>query len=175
MAGVGCSSEPWRDARTVDGRIVLLEDQDRNLWRRGEIAAATDLLDRTLRLEKPGQYQIQAAIGALHADAEDFDATDWDQILALYDRLLELRPSPVVALNRAVAIAMARGPEHGLRELETIADHLDGYPWVHSARGELLRRVDRHDEAIAAYGRAISLTDNTNARDFLEERLAALS
>ena len=127
-----------------------------------------------MRLERPGQYQIQAAIGALHAEAPEFGATDWKQILALYNRLYAIRRSPVVALNRAVAVAMADGPEHGLRELDTIAAKLDGYPWFHSARGELLRRVGRHQEATTAFGRAIQLTDNTNAVEFLKERLEAI-
>jgi RNA polymerase sigma-70 factor (ECF subfamily) len=164
-----------RDARTVDDRIVLLEDQDRSLWHHAEIAIAIDLLDRALRLEHPGQYQLQAAIGALHSEAASFTETDWDQILALYDRLHSLRPGPVVALNRAVAVAMARGADKGLQELERIAEELDGYPWFHSSRGELLRRVGRHEEATTSFRRAIALTNNRNALEFLEDRLAATS
>lgn len=164
-----------RDARTVHDRIVLLEDQDRALWHRDEIAIAVDLLDKAVRLEHPGQYQLQAAIGALHSEAASFTDTDWEQILALYDRLHGLRPGPVVALNRAVAVAMARGADRGLRELERIAEELDSYPWFHSSRGELLRRVGRHEEATTSFRRAIALTNNRNALEFLEDRLAATS
>ncbi len=163
-----------RDTRSADGRIVLLEDQDRSQWHRAEIDIALELLDRAVRLEHPGQYQIQAAIGALHAEAPDFGATDWKQILALYNRLYDIRPSPVVALNRAVAVAMAKGPERGLDELGRLAADLDGYPWFHSARAELLRRVGRHEEATFAFGRAIDLTDNANAVEFLKDRLETL-
>ena len=164
-----------RDARSTGGEVVLLEDQDRSLWHRTEIETAAELLEKAVRLERPGQYQIQAAIAALHADAATFAATDWEQILALYDRLRSLRPGPVVALNRAVALAMAQGPEAGLLDLEKVRSDLDGYPWFHSARGELLRRLNRFDEAVVAFRRAIDLTNNSNARQFLEGRLATLN
>jgi RNA polymerase sigma-70 factor (ECF subfamily) len=163
-----------RDARMRDGQIVLLEDQNRSLWHRDEVETAIGLLDRAVRLEHPGQYQLQAAIAALHSEATEMAGTDWGQILALYDRLHELRPSPVVALNRAVAVAMARGPEPGLQELERIGSDLDGYPWFHSSRGELLRRIGRNDEATAAFRRAIELTSNQSAVEFLEAKLATL-
>lgn len=163
-----------RDARSKAGQVVLLEDQDRRLWHRIEMDDAVDILDRAIRLERPGRYQIQAAIAALHAEADTFADTDWAQILALYDRLLAVGPSPVVALNRAVAVAMAKGPEHGLRELETVAADLDGYAWFHSTRGELLHRTGRHEEATVAFQRAIALTENRNAIDFLERRVATI-
>lgn len=137
--------------------------------------SAIAILDRAVRLERPGQYQIQAAIGALHAEVDRFADTDWHQILAFYDRLYAFRPSPVVALNRAVAVAMANGPEQGLIELESIAADLVDYPWFHSTRGELLRRVGQHDEATAAFRRAIALTNNRNSLEFLEDRLATIS
>ena len=164
-----------RDARADDqGAVVLLEYQDRTLWHHDEIDSATSLLDRAIRLEHPGPYQVQAAIAALHAAAADFAATDWQQIRALYDTLHELRPSPVVGLNRAVAIAMADGTEPGLQALEAVSAELADYPWFHSSRAELLLRLERYDEATEAFRRAISLTNNLNSRSFLEERLAAI-
>jgi RNA polymerase sigma-70 factor (ECF subfamily) len=163
-----------REARTEDGRVVLLEQQDRSRWHREEIDEASTLLDRAMALERPGQYQLQAAIAALHADAASFEKTDWEQILALYDRLLAMRSSPVVALNRAVAVAMSKGPESGLAAMADLANDLDRYPWFHSARGEMLRRIGSYDEATVAFRRAIDLTNNTNARAFLEERLAEI-
>ncbi|MDJ0925479.1 MAG: RNA polymerase sigma factor [Acidimicrobiia bacterium] len=160
-----------RDARTRDGRVVLLEDQDRSLWHRDEIDSASALLDRAIRLERPGPYQIQAAIAALHAAADNFADTDWQQILLLYDRLVEMSPGPVVALNRAVAVAMAQGPDKGLLELDHIAAELDGYAWFHSTRGELLRRLGRYEEATLSFRRAIDLTENTSAAELLENRI----
>ncbi len=164
-----------RDARTDRGSVVLLEHQDRDLWHRDEIETASLLLDRAIRLEHPGPYQIQAAIAALHSNAAAFTVTDWEQIRALYDRLHNLRPSPVVALNRAVAIAMADGSEKGLVALEEVATELAGYPWYHSSRAELLLRLERYDEATVAFRLAISLTNNRDSRSFLEERLALIS
>ncbi|MDJ0953990.1 MAG: RNA polymerase sigma factor [Acidimicrobiia bacterium] len=164
-----------RDARTDDRGVVLLEDQDRTLWHRDEIAAAEHLLDRALAQGRPGPYQIQAAIASLHADAATFADTDWGQIRALYDRLLDMQPSAVVSLNRAVAIAMAEGDEEGLSALDDVASELEDYPWFHSARAELLKRLHRYDEAIAAYRRAIDLTNNSDVRAFLERRLGTVS
>ena len=164
-----------RDARTSDGRVVLLEDQDRNLWRINEIEDAGRLLDMALGLGRPGPYQIQAAIASLHASAESFASTDWGQILRLYDRLHSMQPTPVVALNRAVAIAMANGNEQGLAALDDVAGDLRDYSWFHSARAELLLRMSRFDEATTAFRRAIDLTNNRDTRTFLEERLASLS
>lgn len=163
-----------RDARSEDGRVMLLEQQDRTKWHHEEIATASALLDRAMRLEQPGQYQIQAAIAALHAGASSFGDTDWGQILALYDRLLDIRPNPVVALNRAVAVAMAKGPAAGLDAMDELTDDLDAYPWLHSARGEMLRRLGRFDEATQAFHKAIGLTNNRNAQAFLEDRLAEI-
>lgn len=164
-----------RDARSDHGRIVLLEHQDRTKWHHAEVNDATAILENAMALERPGPYQIQAAIAALHAAAPTFADTDWPQILALYDRLLDLRPSPVIALNRAVAVAMAEGTEAGLTAMESLADDLDGYPWFHSARGEMLRRLERFEAATLAFRRAIDLTNNSNARAFLEDRLASIS
>ena len=163
-----------RDARSQRGRVVLLEEQDRGKWHQDEIERAVELLDRAMALDRPGPYQIQAAIAALHAGAQEFAETDWVQILALYNRLARLKPGPVVALNRAVAVAMAHGPEAGLDAMAHLAGPLDRYPWFHSARGEMLRRLGRYDQAVGAYRRAIDLTNNSNARVFLEGRLAEI-
>ncbi len=155
------------DARiSPAGELVLLADQDRSLWNDGEIAQGRAALERALALRLPGQYQLQAAIAALHFDAE----TDWEEIALLYGRLAEISPSPVVELNRAVAVAMARGPADGL-ELMDALDELDGYHLWHSARADLLRRLGREDDATAAYSRALDLAPSEAERDFLQSRL----
>ena len=159
-----------REARTDAGAVILLEDQDRSRWHDDEIEMASRMLERAVACGRPGPYQLQAAIAALHAEAPDFAATDWPQIRLLYDRLLEIQPTPVVALNRAVAIAMAEGNERGLSALESVTSELESYPWFHSARAEMLMRMERFEEATTAYGRAIDLTNNTGTRAFLEER-----
>ena len=164
-----------RDARADITGVVLLEDQDRALWHTEEITEAAALLDRAVAMGHPGPYQIQAAIAALHGSAAEFAATDWAQILALYDRLFSMQPTPVVALNRAVAVAMAEGSEKGLLALDEIGAELAEYPWYHSSRAELLLRMGRFDDATTAYRRAIDLTNNTRTRAFLEDRLATLS
>jgi RNA polymerase sigma-70 factor (ECF subfamily) len=162
-----------RDARLdAAGELVLLDDQDRALWRRDELEEGLGLATRA---GARGQYAIQAAIAAEHARAERADATDWHRIAALYEVLEEAAPSAVVALNRAVALAMAEGPERGLRELAhlTAGGELDDYYLLHSARADLLRRLGRDDEAAAAYRRALELATNPVERRFLERRLAA--
>ncbi len=164
-----------REARTSPaGDLVLLEDQDRARWDRGQIDEGQALLDRAIRANRPGPYQVQAAIAALHDAAKDAAATDWAQIAALYGRLANLTPSPVVELNRAVAIAMAEGPAAGLAVLETLADEpaLAGYPYFHAARADLLRRLGRAAEAAMAYRAALELTSNDVERAFLGRRLA---
>jgi RNA polymerase sigma-70 factor (ECF subfamily) len=156
-----------RDARVSDGgMLVLLEEQDRSLWDGDEIAQGRAALARALPLRKPGPYQLQAAIAELHTG----DATDWPQIALLYGRLLQLAPSPVVELNRAVAVAMADGPEAGLELLERITG-LDGYYLLHAARADLLRRLDR--DPAAAYERALELAPSDVEREFLRGRLEA--
>jgi RNA polymerase sigma-70 factor, ECF subfamily len=160
-----------RDARTGPaGELVLLEDQDRSLWDRGRIEEGTNVLERALALRRPGPYQLQAAIAALHSQAEIPDDTDWTQIAALYSELERRTGSPVVALNRAVAVAMAEGPEEGLRLTETIGG-LEAYHLFHATRADLLRRLERHAEAAAAYRRALDLATNPVERAFLERRL----
>ena len=157
-----------------DGSLVLLPDQDRARWNNAAIAEAGELVERALRMGRPGSYALQAAIVAVHAGAATYEATDWDEIVALYDRLLQLTPTPVVALNRGLAIAELRGPAAGLEEIEPLAARLAGYHLFHAARGELLRRLDRPDEAVLAVGRALALTDNPAERRLLEARLKEL-
>jgi len=162
-----------RDARVgPDGELVLLEEQDRSRWDRAEIDEGIALLERALRMRRPGPYQLQAAIAALHADAGTAGETDWPQIAALYGTLGALAPSPVVELNRAVAVAMAGGLEAGLARIDELADDgfLDGYPYLYAARADLLRRLERWDEAAAAYRRARELTSNEAERAFLDRR-----
>ncbi len=132
---------------TADGAIVLLPDQDRERWDRQAISEAEALVERALRIGRAGPYQLQAAIVAVHADAPSYDETDWAEVVALYDRLYAIQPTPVVALNRALALAELRGPEPALAEVEPLAERLAGYHLYHAARGELLRRLGRFDEA----------------------------
>ena len=159
-----------RDARTgSDGEIVLLEDQDRRLWNRPRIEEGMRVLERAFALRSPGPYQLQAAIAALHTEPR----TDWAQIAALYTQLVQQVPSPVVELNRAVAVAMADGPERGLAIMRDLP--LDEYHLYHSARADLLRRLERLDEAAAAYRRALDLVQTEPERRFLSRRLAEIS
>jgi RNA polymerase sigma-70 factor, ECF subfamily len=156
-----------RDARLgSDGEIVLLADQDRARWSRERIDEGTRMLERALSYRRPGPYQLQAAIAALHLEEE----TDWRQIVALYGELERLTPSPIVSLNRAVAVAMADGPERGLELVDAI--DLPDYHLLHAARADLLRRLDRRDEAARAYREALALEMNAGDRAFLESRLA---
>ena len=164
-----------RDARTgEEGELVLLEDQDRSRWDRAQIDEGRALLDQALRGRRPGPYQVQAAIAALHDSAPTAGETDWPQIAALYGHLAQLTPSPVVDLNRAVAIAMADGPAAGLALLDGMAgdDRLVGYPYFHAARADLLRRLGVHAAAADAYRRALAMTTNEVERAFLARRLA---
>lgn len=159
-----------------DGRIVLLEDQDRSGWDRQAIEDGRCLLTRAAQAGRLGPYQLQAAIAAVHAHAPDAESTNWAAIVALYDQLAEMRPSPVLSLNRAVAVAMADGPEAGLVEMDTPAvhGHLDDFHYLHAARADLLRRLGRRDEARAAYERAVALVENGAERAFLLARLDEL-
>jgi RNA polymerase sigma-70 factor (ECF subfamily) len=154
-----------------EGELVLLEEQDRTRWDRAEIGEGTALVDRALRLGRPGRYQVQAAVAALHGVAARPEDTDWPQIALLYERLAEIQPTPVVALNRAAAVAMAEGPERGLELMEPLADDLDRYHLFHSARADLLRRLGRHEESAESYRRALALVSNEVERRFLERRL----
>jgi RNA polymerase sigma-70 factor (ECF subfamily) len=156
-----------------DGSLILLPDQDRSRWDATAIAESGDLVERGLRMGRAGPHLLQAAIVAVHATAPSYAATDWAEILALYDRLFTLQPTPVVALNRALALAEVAGPAASLAEIEPLAPRLDAYHLFHAARGELLRRLGRMDEARSADRRALSLTDNPAERRLLEARLAA--
>jgi RNA polymerase sigma factor (sigma-70 family) len=154
------------------GRLVRLADQDRTRWNRPLITEATRLLDRALALRGPGPYQVQAAIAALHAEAPDYEHTDWAQIRLLYDRLQALTPSPVVLLNRAVATRYVLGPEAALAEISPLAGELDGYRLFHALRAGLLTGLGRDEEALAASERALALAGNPAERELLARRLS---
>ena len=166
-----------RDARnSPEGELVLLEDQDRALWDRAAIEEGRRQVELALSMRRPGPYQLQAAIAALHAEARRPAETDWAQIVLLYDGLLGTQPSAVFALNRAVAVAMARGPEEGLAAIELLAraGELDGYLYLHATRADLLRRLGRTEQAGAAYRRALELARNASERRFLAGRLTEI-
>ena len=169
-------SESRRPARSnPDGTMVRLADQDRSRWNQALIIEGHQLVRACLRRDQPGPFQIQAAIAAVHADAPIAEATDWSQIIALYDELYSLRPHPVVALNRSVAVAELHGPAKGLAALTAIdAGTLDTYQPYHAARADLLARAGRRHEALGAYDRAIELTTNAVERAFLVRQRAAL-
>ncbi len=164
-----------REARvSSEGELVLLEDQDRAVWDREQIEEGMSVLQRAVDLARPGPYQLQAAIAAVHADAAAAADTDWARIVRVYDALLVLQPSPVVELNRAVAVAMAEGPAIGLELVDRLERRLDDYHLYHAARADLLRRLGRREEAVAAYTRALDLTSNEIERGFLRRRLVEL-
>ncbi len=163
-----------REARSVAGELVLLEQQDRSLWDRRQVEEGRSHLDRAWRAGHPGSYSLQAAIALTHDTAPDYEATDWQRIVALYSTLSMVDPSPVVELNRAAAEAMLLGPVRGLQRMDSIADELDGYPYLHASRADLLRRLDRPEEALVAYGRALELVGNASERRFLQRRMADL-
>ena len=163
-----------RDARVdANGELVLLEDQDRRLWDRVAIAEGLALVERTWRLAPPGPFALQARIAAVHAQAERPGDTDWPQIASLYGALGRALPSPVIELNRAVAVAMADGPAAGIALMDRLdaSGELDGYYLLHSARADLLRRLGRWDEAAGAYRRALGFATNPVERAFLKRRL----
>jgi RNA polymerase sigma factor (sigma-70 family) len=153
------------------GRLIRLKDQDRSRWNSGLAAEATRLLDRAIAMRRPGPYQVQAAIAALHAGAADYAQTDWRQIRLLYNRLQAITPSPVVLLNRAVATRYALGPEEALAEIEPLHADLDGYHLFHALRSALLAAVGRTEEAAAANDRALALVANPAERDLLTRGL----
>ena len=170
--------ESRREARTApDGELVLLDDQDRGRWNRDQIAEGLVLVERALASRRIGPYPLQAAIAAVHAQALTAAATDWAQIVALYDVLARVEPSPVVELNRAVAVAMRDGPSAGLALVDAILAHGDlaDYRFVHAARADLCRRLGRTDDARAAYERALGLTQQEAVRRFLARRLRELA
>ena len=166
-----------RDARVnCRGELVPLEEQDRTLWRLDQIEEGLRFLDEALRQDRPGPYQVQAAIAAIHAQAHTAAETDWGEIAALYGTLLRMTPTVVVALNHAVAVAMSRGLEEGLALVDRLgaSPTLDGYRLFHAARADLLRRLDRPEEARDAYQKALALTTNRVEKAYLQRRAAAL-
>ncbi|QEE30599.1 RNA polymerase sigma factor [Terriglobus albidus] len=169
--------ESRRAARTSPtGELILLEHQDRSLWNRAQIDAGVALVERALSSRRFGVYTLQAAIAAVHAEAESIAVTDWRQIVALYNQLVRIQPSPVVYLNRAVAIAECDGPEAGLTQIDAVLQQgeLANYYLAHSARAELYRRLGRTAEALASYEKALSLTQQEPERQFLQERIRQL-
>jgi RNA polymerase sigma-70 factor, ECF subfamily len=162
----------WPARYSSDGALILLRDQDRTIWDRALIEEGHAIVRACLRRNQPGPYQIQAAINAVHADADSFDATDWSQILALYDQLLAITPTPVVALNRAIALGELRGPGAALDVLDGL--DLGEYHLFHAARADLLRRLGRHDEASQAYALAAALAASDAERTFLTDRLETI-
>jgi len=169
-----------RDTRAgADGRLVLLEEQDRQLWDRSAIAEGSGLVIEALRgsAGRPGRFALQAAIAALHAEAPSYGETDWPQVLGLYDELMRAWPTPVVALNRAVAHAMVAGPAAGLADIEAIerSGRLAGYRYLPAAKADLLRRLGRAQDAARAYRDALDLTDNDAERSFLARRISEVS
>ncbi|VXB69522.1 RNA polymerase sigma factor [Pseudomonas sp. 8O] len=169
--------ESRRPARSgVDGEVILLEAQDRGLWNRELIAEGEALVLQALHSRRFGPYSLQAAIAAVHAEAASLEQTDWVQIVGLYDELLRLQPSPVIELNRAVALAMRDGEQAGLEEIDRLlaTGELDGYHLAHAARADLLRRLGRREQAIVAYRQALALAQQGPDRQFLQKRLEEL-
>jgi RNA polymerase sigma-70 factor (ECF subfamily) len=169
--------ESRRAARTSpSGELILLEHQDRSLWNREQIAEGVALLEQALKSQRFGSYTLQAAIAAVHAQAESVAATDWRQIVTLYDQLLRIQPSPVVQLNRAVAIAMCDGPTAGLAQVDALLEQgeLANYYLAHSARADLYRRLGRTADARSSYEKALALTQQEPERQFLQERIRQL-
>ncbi|MFG2055073.1 RNA polymerase sigma factor [Micromonospora sp. NPDC048930] len=161
----------------ASGRLLVLQEQDRSRWDRPAIEEGNHLVLGAFRTGRVGRYALQAAIASLHAVAPDYAATDWPQIVRLYDELLKRWPSPVVALNRAVAVSMVDGPAAALAEVDALAadPHLAGYHYLPAIRADLLRRLDRHEEAADAYRAALALVDNDAERAFLTTRLTDVS
>jgi RNA polymerase sigma-70 factor (ECF subfamily) len=169
--------ESRRDARTSPaGELILLENQDRSLWNREQIAEGVALLEKALKSRRFGPYTLQAAIAAVHAETESAAETDWGQIVAIYDQLVRIQPSPVVHLNRAVAIAMRDGPEAGLTHIDAVLEdgELADYYLAHSARADMCRRLGRTAEARSSYEKALALTQQEPERQFLQERIRQL-
>ena len=159
----------------ADGNVVLLEDQDRSLWSQPRITEGLALIDKAMRHRRPGPYQVQAAIAALHARAARAEDTDWAQIDLLYANLERLQPSPVVTLNRAVAVSKVKGPEAALEMIEPLAGRLDGYFYFHGVTGALLEKLERAEEARAAFGRAIALANTPAEAAHIRQHLDRLS
>jgi len=164
-----------RATRTAaDGRLLLLAEQDRSAWDRRAIAEGLALVVEALRGGRPGRFALQAAIAGLHAEAPSFELTDWRQLLQLYDALLRVWPSPVIALNRTVVVSMVDGPEAALERVAELEreGRLEGYHYLPATRADLLRRLGRREEAAAAYTKALALAENEKERQFLSRRIA---
>jgi RNA polymerase sigma-70 factor, ECF subfamily len=177
LLGLMLLHESRRAARTTpDGDLILLEQQDRSLWNRDQIAEGISLTESALQSRRFGAYTLQAAIAAVHAESSSVASTDWREIKLLYDRLLQIQPSPVVELNRAVAVAECEGPEQGLRLIDDLLarEHLAHYHLAHSARADLCRRLGRIPDARASYEKALALAQQESDRRFLARRLEEL-
>ena len=177
LLGLMLLHESRRPARTSSkGNIILLEDQDRSLWDRDMIEEGLTLVERAFSSKPPGPYTLQSAIAALHAEAAPPEATDWAQITRLYSRLLRINPSPIIELNRAIAIAMHKGPEAGLQQIDAILERgdLDDYHLAHSARAELCRKLGRTNQARASWERAFALAQQDPERRFIQRKLSEL-
>ena len=161
-------------ARAADGELVLLADQDRSKWDRDLISEGQSIVRACIRRDRPGTFQLQAAIQAVHCDATTFEATDWAQIATLYDHLYAVAPTAVVALNRAIAVGETEGPDVALTEIESIRSDLDGYHLMHATRANMLRRLERRDDAIRAYHRAADLATTEADRRFLKDQVEDL-
>ena len=174
LAALMLLTESRAPARTIGGDLVLLRHQDRTRWDRTLIEEGQAIVRACIRRDQPGPYQLQAAIQAVHCDATSFEATDWSQIVTLYDHLISDLPTPVVALNRAIAVGEVQGPAAALVELDAIAPELDTYHLLHAARGAMLRELGDSERARAAYERAAGLATTATDRRFLERQLADL-
>jgi RNA polymerase sigma-70 factor (ECF subfamily) len=177
LLGLMLLQESHRAARiSPNGDLILLDQQDRSLWNKDQIAEGISLTESALRSRRFGAYTLQAAIAAVHAEASSVASTDWRQIILLYDQLIRIHPSPVVELNRAVAVAMCEGPEHGLRLIDGLLarEELANYHLAHSARADLCRRLGRLPEARASYEKALALARQEPERRFLAGRLREL-
>ncbi|MEX2553691.1 MAG: RNA polymerase sigma factor [Actinomycetota bacterium] len=168
-------SESRMPARNVDGALVLLRDQDRTKWDRTMIEGGHSIVRTCIRRGQPGPYQLQAAIQAVHCNADSYEATDWHQIVALYDHLFSVMPTPVVALNRAIAVGESAGPDEALTALDSVATELDNYHLMHAARGATLRRLGQREAALTAYQRAAQLAATEAERRFLKHQIEELS
>ncbi len=168
-------SESRVPARTAESALVLLRDQDRTKWDRTMIEEGQAIVRACVRRDRPGPLQLQAAIQAVHCDADSFEATDWPQIVDLYDHLFSVMPTPVVALNRAIAVGETEGPGAALTALDAIAPDLDNYHLMHAARGTTLRRLGQRDAAKTAYERAASLAVTEADRRFLAQQIEELA
>ena len=168
-------SESRMPARLADGDVVLLRDQDRSMWDRPMIEEGQTLVSACVRRNRPGPYQLQASIQAVHSDADSFAATDWGKIVALYDHLFSIMPTPVVALNRAIGISETGGPADALTAIDVVANDLDDYYLMHATRGTMLRRLGRTEEAVAAFERAERLAPSEADQRFLKQQLDELA